>query len=405
MTDTADNLDQILSGYTVLDCTVAMAGPFAGQRLGDLGADVIKIEPIEGEWQRHVGAGGALGRSVNASFLSLNRNKRSVAVNLKTEEGRAVVHRLAAKADVFLQNYRPHVAQKLGVDYETLKGINPSLVYASVSGYGADGPYKNRPGQDLILQGLSGSMYSSGVKSGPPVPSGQYVVDATTAYCAFEGVLAALLYRQRTGKGQKVDVNMLDVAITFQMQEISVFTIDGKPQQRTDEPHAHVYIRAPYAPYPTRTGYAIISFPSLKTLGDFFNDPVIAAMDDAVDTFARRDEIHSRVSAHTSEWDREALIAALLEQGVWAGPVHDYQSMLNDPQVLHNKTFVEYEHRTEGRLRTPGFPIRFSETPSTVRRGAPLTGEHTREVLLEAGFGNEEIDSLLGKGVLAQHAD
>src|SRR5690348_3679504 len=181
----------ILSGYRVLDCTIAMAGPFAAQRLGDLGADVIKIEPPTGEWQRHVSAGGARGNRVNVSFLSLNRNKRSLAIDLKNPEGRAVLLDLVRSADVFLQNYRPGVAERLGVDYETLRAINPRIVYVSMSGYGETGPYRDRPGQDLLLQAMSGAMLSSGRAGDPPLPAGQYLVDAVTAYTAFEGALAA----------------------------------------------------------------------------------------------------------------------------------------------------------------------------------------------------------------------
>src|SRR5699024_10502759 len=152
----------VLKGYKVLDCSIAMAGPFAAQRLGDLGADVVKVEPVTGEWQRRMPAGGATGNTINVSFLSLNRNKRSLAVNLKTEAGRDIMRRLVAQADVFVQNYRPGVAERLGVDYATLQAINPSLVYASISGYGEDGPYAKRPGQDLLLQAMSGAMLSSG---------------------------------------------------------------------------------------------------------------------------------------------------------------------------------------------------------------------------------------------------
>ncbi|WP_281404905.1 CoA transferase [Mesorhizobium sp. GR13] len=399
----AGDSNQILAGITVLDCTVAMAGPFAAQRLGDIGANVIKVEPVEGEWQRRMAAGGGEDRKINASFLSLNRNKRSLAINLKSEEGRAAIHKLVKSADVFLQNYRPHVAAKLGVDYDTLKAINPRLIYVSISGYGADGPYANRAGQDLIVQGLSGSMYSSGTRNGPPQPSGQYVVDATTAYCAFEGALAALFHRERTGEAQRVDINMLDAALAFQMQEISVFTIDGKIQERTDEPHAHVFIRAPYSAFPTKNGYVTIAFPPLAKLGEVFDEPRFLAMDDAVDTFARRDEIHRLVAEHTAKWDRDELLAALLKHDIWSGPVHDYQAVLDDPQVRHNGSFVEYEHHSEGQLKTPGFPIHFSRTPSRVDRGAPLVGEHSREILKTAGYGDSEINELIAKGVIGEN--
>ncbi len=194
----------VLSGIRVLDCSIAMAGPFAAQRLGDLGADVVKVEPVTGEWQRHVSAGGAGGNKVNVSFLSLNRNKRSLAIDLKSPDGKQVLLDLVKTADVFLQNYRPGVARRLGVDYESLSAINPRLVYVSISGYGEDGPYMNRPGQDLVLQGMSGAMLSAGREGEAPTAAGQYLVDAITAYTAFEGALAALFHRERTGEGQLV---------------------------------------------------------------------------------------------------------------------------------------------------------------------------------------------------------
>ncbi|MDQ0393085.1 CaiB/BaiF CoA transferase family protein [Labrys monachus] len=400
MSQAERNKAQILSGYRVLDCTVAMAGPFAAQRMGDLGADVVKIEPVEGEWQRRMAAGGGDGRKINASFLSLNRNKRSVAINLKSAEGQAVLHRMVEDADVFMQNYRPHVAKRLAVDYDTLKAINPKLIYVSVSGYGTDGPYAARPGQDLLLQALSGAMYSTGVAGGPPQPSGQYVVDATTAYAAFEGALAALLHRERTGEGQLVEVNMLDAAIAFQMQELSVFTIDGKPQERTAEPHANVYIRAPYGVYETQDGYVALAFPPLAKLGELFDEPLFSSMNDEVDCFEKRDLIHRLVMQHSRKRKSAELIEAMLALGLWAGPVNDFARTVEDPQVKFNGSFVEYEHHTEGRLKTPGFPIRFSKTPSTVDRGAPLVGEHSREVLGAAGFGEEEIARMISEGVI-----
>jgi crotonobetainyl-CoA:carnitine CoA-transferase CaiB-like acyl-CoA transferase len=390
----------ILTGYRVLDCSIAMAGPFAAQRLGDLGADVVKVEPPKGEWQRHTAAGGIKGNKVNVSFLSLNRNKRSLAIDLKSPEGKAVLLELVKTTDVFLQNYRPGVAKRLGVDYESLSAINPRLVYVSMSGYGEDGPYRDWPGQDLILQGMSGAMLSAGRAGEPPTPAGEYLVDAVTAYTAFEGVLAALLHRERTGEGQKVEVNMLDAITTLQMQELSVFTVGHKPQLRSAEPHAHVYIRAPYGAFATTDGYIIVSFPPLKTLGEVIGEPSFLDMDDEVDSWTRRDEIFARTRERlktrtTAEW-MEVLRAA----DIWCGPVYGYAELVEDPQIKHNGTFVEYEHPTEGRVMTPGFPIKFSKTPSTVMRGAPLAGEHTREVLREAGYSDPEIERLVEAGIV-----
>ncbi|CAN7632707.1 CoA transferase [Rhizobium sp. LjRoot98] len=392
----------ILSGIRVLDCSIAMAGPFAAQRLGDLGADVIKVEPTTGEWQRHVAAGGATGNRVNVSFLSLNRNKRSLAVDLKSEGGKQVLLDLVKSADVFLQNYRPGVAKRLGVDYESLSKINPRLIYVSMSGYGEDGPYVNRPGQDLVLQGLSGAMLSAGREGEAPTAAGQYLVDAITAYTAFEGALAALFHRERTGEGQLVQVNMLDAITTIQMQELSVFTVGKKLQQRSAEPHAHVYIRAPYGAFATSDGFIIVAFPKLKTLGEVIGEDSFLTMDDEIDTWKRRDEIFAktrdRLKVKTSaEW-LELLRAA----DIWCGPVYGYADLVEDEQVRHNGTFVEYEHPTEGKVKTPGFPIKFSKTPSTVERGAPVTGQHTEEVLREAGYDEATISSLIAAGAIAK---
>lgn len=392
----------ILSGYRVLDCSIAMAGPFAAQRLGDLGADVVKVEPVTGEWQRHVSAGGARGTQINVSFLSLNRNKRSLAIDLKSPKGKAVLIDLVKSADVFLQNYRPGVAKRLGVDYETLSAINPRLVYVSMSGYGESGPYVNWPGQDLILQGMSGAMLSAGRDGEPPTPAGLYLVDAVTAYTAFEGALAALLHRERTGEGQLVQVNMLDAITTLQMQELSVFTVAHKPQVRSAEPHAHVYIRAPYGAFATKDSYIIIAFPKLKTFGEVIGEPSFADMDDEVDTWTRRDEIYARTRERLKEKTTTEWLALFRTHDIWAGRVYSYADLVGDAQIAHNGTFVEYEHPTEGRVKTPGFPIKFSRTPAEVYRGAPLTGQHTRDVLKEAGYSDDQIADLLASGAVAE---
>jgi len=392
----------VLSGYRVLDCSIAMAGPFAAQRLGDLGADVIKVEPVNGEWQRHVAAGGARGNRVNVSFLSLNRNKRSLAIDLKSADGKALLLDLVRNSDVFLQNYRPGVAKRLGVDYDSLAAINPRLVYVSMSGYGESGPYVNRPGQDLVLQGMSGAMLSAGRDGEPPTPAGQYLVDAVTAYNAFEGALAALLHRERTGEGQKVEVNMLDAITTIQMQELSVFTVAHKPQTRSAEPHAHVYIRAPYGAFATSDGFIIVAFPVLKKFGALIGESSFETMDDEVDTWTRRDEIFARTRERLKLRPSQEWLDLFAANDIWAGPVYGYADLVDDPQIVHNGTFVEYDHPTEGHVKTPGFPIRFSRTPCRVDRGAPLPGQHTREVLRDLGRTDADVDALLARGVVGE---
>jgi len=391
----------ILDGYRVLDLSVAMAGPLAAMRLGDLGADVVKVEPTTGEWQRHTAAGGATGNKVNASFLSLNRNKRSLAVDLKSDRGRSVLRRLVAGADVFLQNYRPGVAARLGVDYETLREIKPDLVYVSMSGYGETGPYALRPGQDLLVQAMSGALFSTGHPDEPPAAAPYFLADAVTAYTAFEGVLAALLHRERTGEGQLVEVNMLDAVIAMQMQELSVHTVGGVVQSRSEEVHAHSYIRAPYGIFATSDGYMSLAFADLAVLAEALDVRELAGLDAERDGFSRRDEISRLVATALGKDTTEHWLGVLGPRGVWCGPVYTYAELLEDPQVRHNGSFVTYEHPTEGTVTTPGFPYCFSRTPAAVRRPAPLAGEHTAELLAELGLDETERQSLYDDGVVA----
>jgi crotonobetainyl-CoA:carnitine CoA-transferase CaiB-like acyl-CoA transferase len=361
---------------------------------------VIKVEPTSGEWQRHTAAGGASGVEVNASFLSLNRNKRSLAVDLKSPEGRSLLYELVRTADVFLQNYRPGVAARLGVDYETLRSLRPDLVYVSVSGYGETGPYASWPGQDLLVQAMSGALFSAGRPGEPPVAAPYFLADAATAYSAFEGVLAALLHRERTGEGQLVQVNMLDSVIALQMQELSVHTVGGAAQTRSPEVHAHSYIRAPYGIFTTADGYLSLAFADLPVLAEVLGVPSLAELDAERDGFARRDEISAAVSAALRLESTDHWLTKLRERGVWCGPVYSYADVPTDPQVLHNESFVTYEHPTEGVVTTPGFPYRFSRTPAEVRRAAPLTGEHTDELLAELGVPAERREELLRRGVV-----
>ena len=390
----------ILGGYRVLDLSVAMAGPLAAMRLGDLGADVVKVEPVTGEWQRHTSAGGAAGNEVNASFLSLNRNKRSLAVDLKSEEGRELLYELVRTSDVFLQNYRPGVAARLGVDYDTLRALKPSLVYVSISGYGESGPYAEWPGQDLLVQAMSGALFSAGRPDEPPVAAPYFLADAVTAYSAFEGVLAALLHRERTGEGQLVQVNMLDAVIALQMQELSVHTVGGVPQTRSEEVHAHSYIRAPYGIFTTADGYISLAFANLPVLAEVLDAPQLAGLDAERDGFARRDEIAAAVSTALRRESTEHWMLKLRERGVWCGPVLSYDDLRTDPQVLHNESFVTYEHPTEGTVTTPGFPYRFSRTPAEVHRPAPLVGEHTDELLSELSVSPARRQALLESGAV-----
>jgi crotonobetainyl-CoA:carnitine CoA-transferase CaiB-like acyl-CoA transferase len=392
----------ILKGYRVLDCSIAMAGPFAAQRLGDLGADVIKIEPIAGEWQRYAAAGGATGNRINVSFLSLNRNKRSLAIDLKSDRGQKILLDLIGSADIFLQNYRAGVAERLGIDYPTLKLVKPDIIYVSITGYGETGPYVGRAGQDLLLQAMSGAMFSSGKAGDPPVPAGQYLVDAVTASTAFEGALAALLHRERTGEGQLVQVNMLDAIIAHQIQEYSVYTVGKISQERTEEPHGHCYIRAPYGVFKTTDGYIALAMPNLKRLGTVLEIPEFLALPETEENPKDRDWIYARTRERLLTKSTAKALELLEGGGIWVAPVYNYEDVLNDPQVIHNGTFVEYDHPTEGPVKTPGFPYRFSVTPCEITRGAPVVGQHTRMILEEIGYSDADVTALVTEGVLAE---
>ena len=237
-------------------------------------------------------------------------------------------------------------------------------------------------------------MLSAGRKGEAPLAAGQYLVDAVTAYTAFEGALAALLHRERTGEGQKVEVNMLDAITTIQMQELSVFTIGNKPQERSAEPHAHVYIRSPYGTFATSDGYIALAMPDLEVLSNLLDEPRLAGLDAEKAGWDARDDLFRLVREALPARSTSAWMEAFEANGIWAAPVYGYADLVADPQIAHNGTLVEYDHPTEGRIKTPGFPIRFSRTPSAVRRGAPLVGEHTRQILVEAGYSSDDINRL-----------
>lgn len=397
----SDAVSGPLEGIRVLDFTLAMAGPFGAQKLGDMGADVIKVEPGgDGEWHRTRAAADAWANKHNSSFLAFNRNKRSLAIDLKHPEAKDIVRRLVAGADVAISNYRPGVAERLGIDYATLSAINPRLVVCTMTGYGGSGPYTKRPGQDLILQGLSGSMWNSGKIGDAPVASPLYVADATAAHLAVEGVLAALLWRERSGRGQHVEINMLDAMIDLQSQELSVYLTGGVKPQRTSEPFAHVLLTAPYGVYQTSDGYITVSIGPLPLLGEVLDDDVLRSFVAWGDGMTQRDEIYRRVAAAmltrtSAEW-LERFAAA----DYWAGPVYTYDDLLADPQVAHNGSFITMEHPTEGTLKLAGIPIHFSETPGTIRRHQPAVGEQTAQVLGEAGFSEQEIAALEKSGAV-----
>ncbi|MCM3716306.1 CoA transferase [Alkalihalobacillus oceani] len=395
-----------LEGVMILDFSLAMSGPFAAQKLGDLGAEVIKIEPTgSGEWHRTRPAANAWANKLNSSFISFNRNKRSLSVNLKSDEGLKIVQALIKKADVMLHNFRPGVVERLGIDYEAAKKINKKIIYCSISGYGETGPYAKRPGQDLVLQGYSGSLWNTGKKGDPPHPNALFIADATASHMTVQSILAALFYRETNGKGQKVEVNMLNAVMDLQVQELSVYMTGGVKPERTDEPLAHTLLTAPYGIYKTKDSYIVVSIGPIDVLGEALDDDKLRSFTEWNDGMEYRDEIYRIVASIMPQKTTKEWIEILDKHNYWAGPVYDYDDLINDPQVKHNNMIVEMDHPTEGKLRMLGIPYQFSESPGSIRYYPPLVGEHSDEILKMAGYSGEQIDQLKQSGVVYNETD
>jgi crotonobetainyl-CoA:carnitine CoA-transferase CaiB-like acyl-CoA transferase len=390
-----------LEGLRVLDASQMLAGPMAGMRLGDLGADVIKVEPPEsGEFNRTHGYGGVTLNGHMTTFLALNRNKRSLAIDLKDPAGREAFYDLVRNSDVILQNFRVGTAERLGIGWEALHAINPRLVYCSISGYGADGPGAGRPGQDLVMQGYSGSMWFVGSADDPPMPGGVPAIDAMTGYQAVIGILAALRSRDTTGEGQHVEVDMLSVILDAQVQELVTYLNSGLLPQRREEPSAHAWIPAPYGVHRTSDGWLTMAMCPPSDLGEALDLDLLRDLR-YEDALTHADEIFRAIrpllaTRTTAEW-----IEHFDGFNIWTGPVLDYAGVEHDPQVVARGIIQQFEHPEAGLVRTIGAPIRMSATPLSIDTPPPLLGEHTAQILEEvAGYGRERIDLLATSGAI-----
>jgi crotonobetainyl-CoA:carnitine CoA-transferase CaiB-like acyl-CoA transferase len=391
-----------LAGIRVLDATQMLAGPICSMRMADLGADVLKIEPPGvGDWTRTHGFANAYVNGETTAYLGLNRNKRSVTLNLKHPDGLAAFDALVATADVYIQNYRVGTAERIGAGYARLHQINPNLVYCSISGYGETGPYAGRPGQDLVVQGYSGSLFSVGSSEMPPLPGALWAADTMTGYQAAVGILSALLARERIGGGQKIEVSMLGVVMDCQAQEITTYLNLGLLPERTRAPFAHAWVTAPYGVYRTADGWMTIAQVPIDRLGEALDDDRLRAMTDWDDGITHRDEVYDIVSAiipsrTTAEWQ-----AIFDTHNLWCGPVYDYAALAADPHVIETGMLTSVQHPVHGELRMPAPPLRMTETPPTVRTSPPTLGQHTDEVLsAELGYDAEQLEQLHRAGAI-----
>jgi crotonobetainyl-CoA:carnitine CoA-transferase CaiB-like acyl-CoA transferase len=401
-----------LAGVRVLDFTERMQGPYGTQILADFGAEVIKVErrvslTVDGRPDERYGPNGRYGQDpadtsfYAAGFLAANRNKKSVTIDLKNDEGKAVVARLVGICDVVYENFRPGVMARLGFGYDDCAKINPSVIYASAYGYGSDGPYERRPGQDVLAQAIGGFGAMNIAADGRPMPVGMSITDLLGGMNGAIAVLAALRHRERTGEGQRVEVNLLASAVAAQSEQAVHFlnTDVGEPDRGTVM-HAHPYIPAPYGFYATKDGYlALSSGRQIPELSRILGVPDLSA-DPRFATPAARNEhrqdfeqLLEEALQHktTAEW-----MQLMEPEGLFAAPVKSFAEAFTDEQVAQQGMIATIESPV-GELKLPAPPYRLSRTPAAVRTAPPRHGEHTDEVLESVGFSRDEIDRLRQK--------
>lgn len=391
-----------LDGMKVIELAHIMAGPVCGMMLADMGADVIKVEKPDGDDTRRFLPPDINGES--AAYMMMNRNKRGIVLDLKSEDGKAVLRRMLETADVVIENYRMGTMEKLGLGYEDLKAVNPGLIYCEISGFGRTGPYANRGGFDLIAQGMSGLMSITGEGPGrPPVKSGAPVSDITAGILGALGCAAAYARKLQTGEGQKVDTSLFEAGITHTYWQSAIAFATGASPGPLGSAHP---LNAPYQAFRTADGWINLGAANQKNwermlavIGaeELASDPRFANNHGRMQNLPALEEI---LNGHFSQRSSAEWLAQLEAAGVPAGPVLDISEMHEDPQTLSREMVVETEHPTAGRVKAIGLPIKFSDTPGGVTRPAPLLGEHTAEVLREAGYDAAEIDRMLGSGAV-----
>jgi crotonobetainyl-CoA:carnitine CoA-transferase CaiB-like acyl-CoA transferase len=387
-----------LDGIVVADFTQLVQGPYAAQVLADLGAEVIKIEPPGGDWLRRFALGNAYPGGESISFLAFNRNKTSVVLNLKQADQVEAARRIVARADVVLENFRPGVMDRLGLGYESLRELNPGLVYCASTGYGADGPYRDRPGQDLLVQSITGLPTLNGRDGDPPTPVAVGVADMTAGLHMVYGTLAALVERARTGTGQRVEVNLLNSLLAVQCQELTAHLNTTDRPRRNPVMAGTPFTGAPYGIYPTRDGHLAIAMNPVSRLMSALGLDGWADVDAQNVTEPGADAaIRAAITGRLAELSTVEWLEVLLAKDIWCAPLNDYDAVAEDPQVRHNGMIVEIEHPTAGPVRVIGPAVRFSGSPAGgEHRPPPRLGEHTREVLTGlAGYSATEAERLI----------
>ena len=390
----------VLAGTRVLSFTQFLLGPSGVQFLADMGADVIKIEPPGGRlWERNWSGCDLYKNGVSVFFLAAHRNQRSLSLDLKRPEGQAIARRLVEGADVLVQNFRPGVMARFGLDWERVATVNPRLIYVSASGYGESSPYRARPGQDLLIQAVSGLASISGRADEPPTPVGTAVVDQHGAALLALGVLGALLERARTGRGLHVEVSMLRAALDLQL-EIVTYALNGARMAKSPTSLASMFHPGPYGVYATRDGYLVLSMSPLPALQTALELPELASHATVPYNFAAREEIARALEPVLRTRTTAAWIELLEPHGVWAAPILTHAEAFADRGFQAADAVEEITHPVAGPVRLLRFPLEFSTGRATVRRAPPSPGEHADEILGELGYARDEIRRLRADGLV-----
>lgn len=390
-----------LSGIKVLDLTRLLPGPYCTLMMADYGAEVIKIEePGNGDYIRW--REPAIER-IGARHLTINRNKKSMELNLKTEEGKEIFKKMAATADVIIESFRPDVMKRLGLGYEEISKINDGIIYCSLTGYGQTGPYRKLPGHDINYIGYSGILGLIGEEDGKPVIPGVQIADiGGGALMALSGICMALLHKGRTGRGQYIDVSMMDGAITWLYAAASdYFASDEIPKRGKNRLDGHY---AFYNVYETKDGkYLSIGASELKfwkRICELIEKPEWIELHEG--TVEVQERLKKDLSEVFRQKDQKEWLELLALEETCVGPVNDIAQIFNDPQIIERELFIQMDHPVAGKIRQIGFPIKFSNTPGEIYAHSPILGEHTEELLLQLGYSKDKIDQIRSNGVIGQ---
>jgi crotonobetainyl-CoA:carnitine CoA-transferase CaiB-like acyl-CoA transferase len=399
-------MEGLLEGIRVLDLSRVLAGPYCSMILGDLGADVIKVErPGIGDETRHWGPPfAAPGES--AYFLCVNRNKRSIAVDLKKAAGIEIIKELVRTSDVVLENFTPGTMEGLGIGYEALRAINPRIIYCSITGFGPDGPFSNRAGYDLAVSAFGGLMGITGETDGPPVKVGVAITDVTTGISAQGAICAALFAREKTGQGQRIDLSLLETQVSALVNIASSYLISGKIPQRWGTAHETI---VPYQGFETKDKYVIVAvgndqlwvkFCAVIGRPELADDPRFKTNPLRV---KNRQECIGILASVLKTRPRDEWVQLLNQNAIPCAPINTMDEVFQNPQVLHRNMLVEVDHPKAGKIKLVGIPVKYSETEAAIRRPPPVLGEHTREILSDLlGYDGKRIEDLKAEGTIEE---